>query len=283
MPVILSQNFDVPGGVVNGCTGRLVKVRYRLGTDGRRYATSCIIEAPDTVAKLVPELPDHHVVSLQDTTRITLKHPYSKGSISIKRTQIPLLPAFAITAHKSQGKTYSTCIVNLTGCRGTESPYVMMSRVTSLDGLVILTPFKKEIICCRQSQDMRVEFRRIRYLSLKTIVKYGTSEEAKIASSVLTQSYGTSPDEEEDQDTPNPGDDAARRVDRLQHANAVLLKKPISDAVPHIRQTRRSLTAPKPLESMPSSSTRKRKRDLDSDDRTTVSSSALDPKRQNLE
>ncbi|KAJ7912824.1 hypothetical protein B0H13DRAFT_1874410 [Mycena leptocephala] len=130
---------------------------------------------------------------------------------------------------------------------------------------------------------MRVEFRRIRHLSLKTIVKYGTAEEAEIASSVLTQSYGASPDEEEDQDAPNLGDDAARRVDRLQQANAVLLKKPISDAVPHIRQTRRLLTAPKPLESTSSSATRKRKRDLDSDDYTTASGSALDPKRRNLD
>jgi ATP-dependent exoDNAse (exonuclease V) alpha subunit len=130
MPVIMSQNFDVPGGVVNGCIGTLLKVRYRLGTDGRRYATSCIIDAPDTVPNVIPDLPDHHIVSLQDTTRITLKHAYSKGSISIKRTQLPVLPAFAITAHKSQGKTYSACVVNLTGCRGTESPYVMLSRVT---------------------------------------------------------------------------------------------------------------------------------------------------------
>jgi hypothetical protein len=34
MPVMISQNFDVPGGVVNGCMGKLVSVRYKVGEDG---------------------------------------------------------------------------------------------------------------------------------------------------------------------------------------------------------------------------------------------------------
>jgi hypothetical protein len=76
MPVTISQNFDVPGGVVNGCMGKLISVRYRLGDDGRRYALSCVIEAPNTVPDIIPELPKHHVVSLRDTTSITLEHPH---------------------------------------------------------------------------------------------------------------------------------------------------------------------------------------------------------------
>jgi hypothetical protein len=65
MPVIISQNFDVHGGVVNGCTGTLVKVRYQIGPDGRRYAISCVIDAPDTDPDVVPDLPKHLVVSLR--------------------------------------------------------------------------------------------------------------------------------------------------------------------------------------------------------------------------
>ncbi|KAJ6447543.1 hypothetical protein C8R45DRAFT_757228, partial [Mycena sanguinolenta] len=73
-----------------------------------------------------------------------------------------------MTAHKSQGKTYSHAVVNLTECRGTESPYVMLSRVTSLEGLLILKPFPKSKITCRQSEDVRIEMRRQQYLSLQT-------------------------------------------------------------------------------------------------------------------
>ncbi|KAJ7715807.1 hypothetical protein B0H16DRAFT_1210338, partial [Mycena metata] len=73
-----------------------------------------------------------------------------------------------ITAHKSQGKTLAACVVDLRLCQGSESPYVMISRVTSLEGLVILMPFSKDRICCRQNEDLRLEFRRLRYLELQT-------------------------------------------------------------------------------------------------------------------
>ncbi|KAJ7130749.1 hypothetical protein C8R43DRAFT_830145, partial [Mycena crocata] len=73
-----------------------------------------------------------------------------------------------MTAHKAQGKTLDWCVVDLTGCKGTESPYVMISRATSLEGLVILTPFRKEQICCRQSEDVRNETRRLKFLALQT-------------------------------------------------------------------------------------------------------------------
>ncbi|KAJ7720690.1 hypothetical protein B0H16DRAFT_1335919, partial [Mycena metata] len=74
MPVMVAQNFDVPGGVVNGCVGKLVSVRYQLGSDGKRYALSAIIDAPDTAPGIFPDLPSHHVVSLRDTVSVNLKH-----------------------------------------------------------------------------------------------------------------------------------------------------------------------------------------------------------------
>jgi hypothetical protein len=225
MPVMIAQNFDVPGGVVNGCVGKLVRVRYRVGEDGRRYAISCIVEAPDTTPGIIPELPQHHVVSLRDTTKIVFTHPYSKAKVNIKRTQLPIMPAFAITAHKAQGKTLLACVVNFTGCRGSESPYVMVSRATSLDGLVILTPFTKDKICCRQNEDVRAEFRRLRYLTLKTIVAYGTKEEAGQAAKEVSTSFQAlssgAPSSEVDT-VPSDSEDVCKRLDRLQRSNAVL-------------------------------------------------------------
>ncbi|KAJ7748832.1 hypothetical protein DFH07DRAFT_747110, partial [Mycena maculata] len=73
MPVMIAQNFDVPGGVVNGCSGILKSVRYRLDHEGNRHAISCIVEAPDTSPGIIDGLPDHHVVALEDTVSITFK------------------------------------------------------------------------------------------------------------------------------------------------------------------------------------------------------------------
>ncbi|KAL1659065.1 hypothetical protein GGF50DRAFT_33099, partial [Schizophyllum commune] len=73
-----------------------------------------------------------------------------------------------MTAHKSQGQTLEKVIVDLEGCRGSEAPYVMLSRVKSLDGLFILRPFAFKKITCNLSQDLRTEFKRLEILRLKT-------------------------------------------------------------------------------------------------------------------
>lgn len=49
--------------------------------------------------------------------------------------QYPILPAYAITAHKSQGQTYKDIICDVQGCFATGQVYVALSRCTSLDGL----------------------------------------------------------------------------------------------------------------------------------------------------
>ncbi|KAJ6576493.1 hypothetical protein DFH09DRAFT_1311176 [Mycena vulgaris] len=171
----------------------------------------------------MPDLPLHHVVSLQDTTEIALTHPHSKSTIVIKRTQLPILPAFAMTAHKVQGKTYERCVVNFTGCRGTESPYVMVSRAKSLQGLVILTPFSKDKICSRQSEDVRTEFHRLQYLGLNTVVLYGNHAEALSAKSELKKTFATpAPGGLNDDAMTGTGEDVGNHVDRLQRLNAVL-------------------------------------------------------------
>ncbi|KAJ3878153.1 hypothetical protein F5879DRAFT_762646, partial [Lentinula edodes] len=70
-----------------------------------------------------------------------------------------------MTAHKAQGQTLATAIIDIESCRGTESPYVMASRVKSLDGLLILRPFQLKKIQCRQSEDSRNEHARLKYLA----------------------------------------------------------------------------------------------------------------------
>ncbi|KAI0335956.1 hypothetical protein GY45DRAFT_1230080, partial [Cubamyces sp. BRFM 1775] len=73
-----------------------------------------------------------------------------------------------ITAHKAQGQTFQKVIIDLAGCTGTEAPYVMLSRATSLDGVLILRPFDQSKITCRMSGDLRKEFHRLDVLALKT-------------------------------------------------------------------------------------------------------------------
>jgi hypothetical protein len=247
MPVMISQNFDVPGGVVNGCSGTLKSVRYRVDAKGRRHAISCVIEAPDTSPGIISGLPDHHVVALEDTVSIEFKHYHSKHTRMIRRTQIPVLPAFAMTAHKSQGKTLEQTVVNLRQCRGTESPYVMISRVTSLDGLLILNSFKKDRITCRQSEEVRNEATRHQILALHTIVETGSPEEVKEAKNKLAglshpQDFSTIVSKETDET--HIAEDSFVRLTRLERANLMTARANIAPQS-FSQSARAPYTAPK--------------------------------------
>lgn len=193
MPVIISQNFDVEAGVVNGCIGTLKKIRYRLDSLGRRHAISCVVHAPNTDGECLPNLPKQYVVALEDTQDIELRHPFSLKNVKIKRTQVPIVPAFAMTAYKAQGQTLSNAIVDLASCSGTESPYVMISRVKSLDGLLILRPFSENKITCRRSEDARREMKRLEFLHLRTMIEHSSAdEELDVRERARVAGFGTS-------------------------------------------------------------------------------------------
>ncbi|KAK0460494.1 uncharacterized protein EV420DRAFT_1215187, partial [Desarmillaria tabescens] len=71
-------------------------------------------------------------------------------------------------AHKAQGQTMSSTIVDLNSCRGTEMPYMMISRVKSLNGLLILRSFSMNAITKWPPEEYRKEMKRLNVLRLLT-------------------------------------------------------------------------------------------------------------------
>lgn len=62
-------------------------------------------------------------------------------------TQYPLMLSWAVTIHKSQGKTFNKTIVDMgTGAFAHGQTYVALSRCTSLSGLVLRVPIEKRHI-----------------------------------------------------------------------------------------------------------------------------------------
>jgi len=185
MPVSVNQNFDVNAGVVNGSTGYLRAVRYSSDDEGHRCLDSCVVEILMSDAVEMPHLPEHHFPILPDITEMRFEHNASHKRCVIKRKQVPMEPGFAITAHKAQGQTMEKVVIDLAGCSGTEQPYMMVSRSTSIDGLIILRDFKFGKITKRHSKDLRKEFARLETLRLQTVLKYGTDKEKFEAEQLL--------------------------------------------------------------------------------------------------
>ncbi|THU87490.1 hypothetical protein K435DRAFT_623865, partial [Dendrothele bispora CBS 962.96] len=70
MPVVITNNFDVSGGIVNGTYGVLKKIRYTC--DGqRRHATSCTVEVPSRIGQPMTGLTDLEIPVVSQDSRMT--------------------------------------------------------------------------------------------------------------------------------------------------------------------------------------------------------------------
>ncbi|KAI9064823.1 hypothetical protein FKP32DRAFT_1569090, partial [Trametes sanguinea] len=68
MPVLISQNFDVNGGVVNGSIGTLTAIRFTTDEiTQKRYLRSCTVHLSDASPKPLPGLDNGVYPVLEDT------------------------------------------------------------------------------------------------------------------------------------------------------------------------------------------------------------------------
>ncbi len=91
--------------------------------------------------------------------------------IQVTRTQLPIVPAFAITTYKAQGLTMNKIVVDLQVPLGTlqvASIYVPLSRVKRAEDVAILRPFNINVLQVRPSPAQDAELKRLDELGRKT-------------------------------------------------------------------------------------------------------------------
>ncbi|CAF4251337.1 unnamed protein product [Rotaria socialis] len=174
MPVLLTENIATELGLSNGTRGIFRQLVYDEVCDDiqfdetvfpkhtkfithPKYAlvefSSCKLDSGlrDLQTKIIPISVSEQtfLFDIKELLTETISKAAKKGKkltkISIKRKALPLIPAYSMTTHKSQGQTLGKIIVDLVMPSGpveVASVYVPLSRVKRLDDLLIVRSFE---------------------------------------------------------------------------------------------------------------------------------------------
>lgn len=122
-----SPKFDEPLRWVNGT----------IGTVTRILGGVVMVEVDGEEHEVEPAVWQRFRYAYQASTRTLTRE------IVAEFTQFPLRLAWAVTIHKSQGKTYERAIIDLgSGAFAPGQTYVALSRLTALDGLYLTRPLR---------------------------------------------------------------------------------------------------------------------------------------------
>ncbi|EXU94986.1 PIF1-like helicase [Metarhizium robertsii] len=139
--LMLTSNLWQPVGLCNGARGTVYDIGWAPGADPVQDPPCVIMMEFDKYSgpvflttadgrKIVPILP--------------VERDFLIGSTLCSRTQFPLIVCYAITVHKSQSITEDVLVTDLS-CRDFQTglSYVAVSRVKTLEGLMLDAPFDR--------------------------------------------------------------------------------------------------------------------------------------------
>ncbi|XP_067306866.1 uncharacterized protein [Pseudorasbora parva] len=145
--IMLKKNVDVSDGLVNGAFGTVV----HISISQKQYEDDVENDFPSAIHV---EFDDPNVGKIQ---RSKQQHRFSQNSTVIEvqedqvtndgglRRQFPLRLAWACTVHKVQGLTVDKAVVSLDKIFTSGQAYVALSRVRTINGLIIQN-FKESVI-----------------------------------------------------------------------------------------------------------------------------------------
>lgn len=202
MPVLLTDNIACELGLSNGTQGLFRELIYDEQEEPGAFTVKSDIFPSNTIfirkplyalveintsqletnldglpAKLIPIplIKKRFTVSIKQLFGDLFKRAEGgrkiPQTIQVTRTQLPIVPAFAITTYKAQGLTMNRIVVDLQVPLGTlqvASIYVPLSRVKRAEDIAILRPFDMKVLQVRPSSAQDIELKRLDELDRKT-------------------------------------------------------------------------------------------------------------------
>ncbi|KAF5339625.1 hypothetical protein D9611_011516 [Ephemerocybe angulata] len=174
LPILIKHNEATELGITNGQEGYVYGWQEGKGSRGQPILDVLFVELKKPPKEVqICGLPVN-VVPLLPSTSTQLDCIVKGGShVLINRTQVEVLPNFAMTDFASQGKTREFNVVDLAPCLTHQSMYTALSRGSTAEGTIILRDFSANIIMggLRRKKQIQ-EFRCLELLSEITDLRY---------------------------------------------------------------------------------------------------------------
>jgi len=203
MPVMLTHNIAPELGLNNGTRATLLEIVVDKDTKKTRkdngsyeldsvplYVKVRVQPRPGDVAldfglgeNIVPIFP--RTKSFKTELHVVGTPAGDDAEHSFNRTQIPLIPLFAMTDYKSQGQSMKTAVIDLARPpppyrNSAASLYVLLSRLRTGEGLHILRDFPEDVLpTSGVNPEQQLEIARLQMLFEQTKLRHAATEEQR--------------------------------------------------------------------------------------------------------
>ncbi len=181
LPVMLTTNIAVELQLTNGAFGTISRIGIQKKNTLKREGDLYILDTvPDyVIVKFhgvnIPQLShlgEGEVPIFPIKATFQYRFPGTKTYANIYRYQLPLVASYSYTSYKSQNKTLDAVVADLLPPHGIpiepSFAYVPLSRVRSLQDLIILRPFPITVLQGRRPDDLIAQDKRFNEMDKMT-------------------------------------------------------------------------------------------------------------------
>ena len=151
---MLTKNIDISDHLVNGIIGKVTEIHI---IDDSLKGTIFVDFGDHRIGQKAKAQSSRHLKNSVPIQALSSTFFLQKPcAITVERTMFPLILAYAITSHKSQGSTYRHVLANLDIPEGVKTMfpgqvYTILSRATSKEGLKLTSFSRKKVVINKEA------------------------------------------------------------------------------------------------------------------------------------